>query len=115
MSDVAKYFEKMGDNDKAITLYSKAGNVQKALALCYKTSNTAMMESIICHLNPVEDELSIRHISKFLADHGSHESALKLFIAGQKYNEVDCYDFDSYLIGIESVGKREHHDYRGPL
>lgn len=90
MSDVARYFEKLGDLDKATALYNKSGNVQKALALCYKTKNVSMMESIISHLDPVADESSLKSISKFLAEHGSHESALKLLIMSQKFQEVIC-------------------------
>jgi intraflagellar transport protein 140 len=88
MTDVARYFEKLGDLDKAIALYSKSGNIQKALSLCYKTKNISMMESIISRLDPVTDESSLKNISKFLADHGSHESALKLLITSQKFQEV---------------------------
>jgi intraflagellar transport protein 140 len=46
MSEVAKYFEKKGHFDRAITLYSKSGNFRKALHLCFNTDNINQIETI---------------------------------------------------------------------
>lgn len=46
MNDVAKYYEGIGNLDNAITLYSKSGNIKKAIDLCFKTKNVFLLESI---------------------------------------------------------------------
>jgi intraflagellar transport protein 140 len=88
MCDVAKYFESLNINEKAIMLYSKAGKSKKALELCFKTENTYMLESIMSQIDPKADSLLFQQASNYLSERGSHESALKLLISAKKFDEV---------------------------
>ena len=104
MADVAKHFEQNGDIEKAITLYCKAGNIQKSLGLCFKSKNVKMLESIVSQINPSTDEDVLNSASIFLAQHGSHQTALKLLISARKYHEViGISDWVNSYLGLANM------------
>ncbi|KAJ3262217.1 hypothetical protein HK103_002630 [Boothiomyces macroporosus] len=88
MNDVAKYYEGIGNLDNAITLYSKSGNIKKAIDLCFKTKNVFLLESIASSLDPEKDGDLLQATSAFLSENNSNEVALKLLLVGHKYKEV---------------------------
>ncbi|KAJ3325252.1 hypothetical protein HDV06_005009 [Boothiomyces sp. JEL0866] len=88
MNDVAKYYEGAENFDKAITLYSKSGNVKKAIDLCLKTKNIFLLETIAGELDPEKDVPLLQATSAFLSENNSNDIALKLLLVGHKYKEV---------------------------
>ncbi|KAI8902608.1 hypothetical protein BC833DRAFT_654604 [Globomyces pollinis-pini] len=89
MEEVAVYFESLEQYDKAITLYSKSGNIKQAFDLCFKTKNIFLLETIVAQLNPEKDSEVLQQASVFLSENGSHEIALKLLLLTQNFDQVN--------------------------
>lgn len=88
MVDVAQYFEKSGGVEKAARLYAKAGRIGKAMELCFKSGDTLLLESIASQLDPTQNGELLEKASIYLSKNGSPETALKLLILSNKYEEV---------------------------
>ena len=88
MNDVAKYFETCGILEKSITLYAKSGNIDRALELSYTTNDVAQVEMIAGLLDPSTHRFQVEAAAEFLSKNNSHETALKLLMDSQNYDEV---------------------------
>jgi intraflagellar transport protein 140 len=88
MNDVAEYFEKSGAIDKAIPLYAKSNSPGKAMSLCIKSNNIVLLESIAMIMNPSKDKHLLLKAAKFLEDAGAFESAMKILVIGQRFDQV---------------------------
>jgi intraflagellar transport protein 140 len=45
MADVATYFEERGELEKAVQLYQRAGDISRALDLCFRAAAAQVLNS----------------------------------------------------------------------
>ncbi|KAJ3347754.1 hypothetical protein HDU91_006709 [Kappamyces sp. JEL0680] len=115
----ARYFEKIGAVEKAISLYSKGGNKQKAFRLCIQTNNVLLLETIASQLDPAADKELLQTASTVLAEKGSHEAALKLLVLAHKFDEIplseDLYNSISLPADLPNEELKRLHNRIGSL
>ena len=103
MLDCAQYFEKKDELDKAVQLYHKGGNLNKALDLCFRAGaegagpknklsavnrNAAvfeMLNAIAADLGAHSNPETLAKCADFLVDHKQYERAVELYVMAKKY------------------------------
>ncbi|KAL5035113.1 hypothetical protein BDV3_004569 [Batrachochytrium dendrobatidis] len=88
INEVAQYFINTGQPQKAIPLYSKIGNVSKALEICYATKDMQMLSTIAMTLDPVNDVNALTQIAQFLMDNEAIQNAMQLFLLIQNHDAI---------------------------
>ncbi|KAJ3415634.1 hypothetical protein HDV05_004510 [Chytridiales sp. JEL 0842] len=89
MLDVASYLESSGQNlDKAISLYHRAGQLSKAVNLCFQLQEFHILDDIAASLGPDADTQLLLKCAKFFMDHGNFERAVHLLSHAKRYREA---------------------------
>eukprot|EP01006_Ploeotia_vitrea_P038293 TRINITY_DN66224_c9_g3_i2.p1 TRINITY_DN66224_c9_g3~~TRINITY_DN66224_c9_g3_i2.p1 ORF type:complete len:1410 (+),score=219.44 TRINITY_DN66224_c9_g3_i2:87-4316(+) len=86
--DCADYFESKGMNDKAVLLYQKGGNLNKAIQLCAKGKLFEELTIIAENLEADADEMVFMRCAEFFMDHGKHDKACQMFINAKVYERA---------------------------
>ena len=90
MCEAAAYFESRGQEDRAVMLYQKGGNVAKAVELCFRSRLFDQLREIAEHLPSDADPALIHRCAEFFLDHGQYEKTVRLFsIAGEYAKALD--------------------------
>ncbi|CAB4034032.1 intraflagellar transport 140 homolog [Paramuricea clavata] len=85
MIDVARYYESNSNMlDKAVILYHKAGEVSKALDLCFKTEQFSALQMVAEDLTENTDPEMLTRCSQFFMEHGQYDRAVELAVLGKK-------------------------------
>ena len=103
MLDCAQYFEKKDELDKAVQLYHKGGNLNKALDLCFRAGaegagpknklsavnrNAAvfeMLNAIAADLGAHSNPETLAKCADFLVEHKQYERAVELYVMAKKF------------------------------
>jgi intraflagellar transport protein 140 len=107
MLECGDYFENRNEPDKAIQLYHKGGDLNRALDLCFKAgqegsvlgmnkkaavnSNAAvfdMMNAIVNDLGTDSSPEILQKCAEFLVMHKQYDRAVELFVMAKKYIEA---------------------------
>ncbi|XP_046855391.1 intraflagellar transport protein 140 homolog isoform X2 [Xenia sp. Carnegie-2017] len=89
MIDVARYYENNSNTlDKAIILYHKAGEVSKALDLCFETEQFSTLQMVAGDLTENTDPEMLSRCSQFFMEHGQYDRAVEIAVLGKKYEEA---------------------------
>lgn len=89
MLDVARYYENHPNmQDKAVMLYHKGGDVNKALDLCFSTQQFAALQVIAEDLDENTDPEMLDKCSKFFLEHEQFDKAVELLVVGKKFSEA---------------------------
>lgn len=87
MLDSAQYFQERGQPEKAVTLYQKAGNLKRAMELCFNAQLfeplATLTEAIGSESNADPDLLA--RCAKYFLEHNQYAKAVDLFIKGKQY------------------------------
>jgi len=90
MVEAAAYFESRGQDDRAVALYRKGGNVAKAVELCRKAKLFDQLREIAEMLPADADPQLIGQCAEFFMDHGQYEKTVRLFaVAGECAKALD--------------------------
>ena len=90
MCEAAAYFESRGQEDRAVMLYQKGGNVSKAVELCFRSRLFDQLGEIAGSLSSDADPALINRCAEFFLDHGQYEKTVRLFsIAGEYAKALD--------------------------
>jgi len=90
MLEAAAYFESRGQEDRAVGLYQKGGNVPKAVELCFRCRLFDQLREIAETLPSDADPALIHRCAEFFLDHGQYEKTVRLFaVAGECAKALD--------------------------
>jgi intraflagellar transport protein 140 len=88
MVDVAGYFEKKTENEKAVQLYQKGGEIAKALDLCFRAQLFDVLRTIADDLGADTSPETLGRCAEFFMDHGQYEKAAHLYVTAKRYDEA---------------------------
>ncbi|XP_003928427.1 intraflagellar transport protein 140 homolog isoform X2 [Saimiri boliviensis] len=88
MIEVARYYEKATQMDRAVMLYHKAGHFSKALELAFATQQFVALQLIAEDLDETSDPALLARCSDFFIEHSQYERAVELLLAARKYHEA---------------------------
>ncbi|XP_012271619.1 intraflagellar transport protein 140 homolog [Orussus abietinus] len=86
--DAAKYYEEVGQPDKAALLYHKAGLLRKALDLAFKTRQYNALQLMTMDVNADSDPALIQRCAEYFVENDQIEKAVDLLAMGRKYIEA---------------------------
>ncbi|XP_034933868.1 intraflagellar transport protein 140 homolog [Chelonus insularis] len=86
--DIAKYYEDVGNPDKAVLLYHKAGLLAKAFELSFETQQYDILQSIILDVKDDSDPSLIKKCADFFLENNQIVKAIELLAIGKQYNQV---------------------------
>ncbi|KAJ8664480.1 hypothetical protein QAD02_006142 [Eretmocerus hayati] len=86
--DVAKFYEEIEQEDKAILLYHKAGLLKKALDLAFKTRQFDALQLITMDVNADSDPELIEKCAEYFVQNSQIDKAVDLLATGKKYVEA---------------------------
>jgi len=97
MVDSARHFEENGEYDQAVQLYAKAGEIQRALDLCFKAQLFSALRDLVemIDADSVSPEMMAR-CGAFFMEHQQHDKAVHLYIkAGDRDQAIDlCFNYN---------------------
>merc|ERR1719197_2193934 len=106
MCEAAAYFESRGQEDRAVTLYVKSGQVVKAVELCFKCRLFDQLREIAETLPSDADAALLHRCAEFFLDHGQYEKTVRLFsIAGEYAKALDLCVMHSIHLSEEVAEK----------
>ncbi|KAI9137959.1 hypothetical protein BKA69DRAFT_835376 [Paraphysoderma sedebokerense] len=85
---IAKYYESIGCNDKAVTLYHKGGNTSKALEVAYQTEQFEVLRDIVESLGDSCDKRLLENAAEYMIQHQQYDKAVSLLVSASKVNEA---------------------------
>ncbi|XP_078200352.1 intraflagellar transport protein 140 homolog isoform X4 [Callithrix jacchus] len=88
MIEVARYYEKATQVDRAVMLYHKAGHLSKALELAFASQQFMALQLIAEDLDETSDPELLARCSDFFIEHSQYERAVQLLLAARKYHEA---------------------------
>jgi intraflagellar transport protein 140 len=89
MIEAAKHYEQSPDTqDKAIILYHKAGEMSRALELCFQLKQYDVLYQIADDLTESTSPVMIARVAEFLSGNGHHERAVLLLIKTKQIEEA---------------------------
>lgn len=83
MVDAARYFESKGLFDKAVMLYQKGGNLQKALDLCFHAKLFDSLGLITGDIGTDTDPELLARCADFFLQNGQHAKAVQIFVTSK--------------------------------
>lgn len=86
--DAAQCFEDKGQMDKAVLLYQKGGQNNKALDLSFKHNLFESLAIISDNLGSDTDPALLARCGEFFMEHGQYDKAVHLFITGKKATQA---------------------------
>ncbi|KAI8812149.1 hypothetical protein BJ742DRAFT_706226 [Cladochytrium replicatum] len=88
MIDAANYYTSFSDIERAITLYHKAGNISKAVELCFKHGHYSLLGEIALSLDLSCDRTLLAQCAEFFIQNRQFEQASRLLLASGKFDEA---------------------------
>jgi len=88
MREAAKHLEDKGVYDKAVTLYHKAGSIQKALELCFSAQLFQPLHDIADDIGPDADPNLQKKLADFFLQYGHFDKAVSLLLAGKQVSRA---------------------------
>lgn len=89
MNDVAHYYEERPDQqEKAIMLYHKAGYLNKAIELAFRTQEFSALQSIAANLGENTDPQLLHRCAQFFMENKQYDKAVDLLADAKKYIEA---------------------------
>lgn len=76
----ARFFEESGDNEKAVLLYQKGGDIPHALELCFRAELFDSLSAIAADLGPQSDPALLSRCGDFFLSHSQFEKAISLYV-----------------------------------
>jgi len=87
----ARYFEEIGDLSKAVMLFEKAGNINKAMELCIEGQLFDQLRNIASSLtnasSNIDPSVALR-FSEYFLQHEQYEKAVSMLIIARQYTEA---------------------------
>jgi len=81
---VAEYFERRHMNERAVLLYHKGGNINKAISLCFEGQLFQELRSIAEEFDEKTDPALLNRCGEFFMAHKQYDKAVALFITANK-------------------------------
>ncbi|KAJ3106851.1 hypothetical protein HDU96_008104 [Phlyctochytrium bullatum] len=86
---LVRYFETSGNHlDKAITLYHRAGQLDKAIEMCFALNQLPLLEEIAYTLGPDSDPATLEKCAAFFANGGQYDRAVILLCDAKKFKDA---------------------------
>lgn len=106
MSEAASYFEARGQEDRAVMLYVKGGQVAKAVEICFRARLFDQLREITEQLPADSDPSLLNRCAEFFLDHGQYEKTVRLFtVAGEYSKALDLCVMHSVPLSDEAAEK----------
>eukprot|EP00759_Apiculatamorpha_spiralis_P023644 PhF_6_TR27211/c0_g1_i1/m.40037/K19672/IFT140; intraflagellar transport protein 140 len=86
--DSAAYFEDKNHVDKAVQLYHKGGDLQKAVDLCVTYKLFDVLQTIAENLDASADPEVFQSCAEFFTSHGQFDKAVIMLTQAKAYNEA---------------------------
>ena len=86
--DAAAYFEDKRYLDKAVMLYEKGGNLNRALDLCFTGQLFDALRAIADNLSDGTDPVILSKCATFFLQHQHYEKAVGLFLTAHQYRHA---------------------------
>ncbi|VEN35720.1 unnamed protein product [Callosobruchus maculatus] len=86
--EIAKYFEEMGDLEKAVVLYHRGGKLHKALDLAFKTQQYDILQEIATQLDSRSDPVLVQKCAEYFVTNEQFDKAVDLLAVAKKYKEA---------------------------
>ncbi|KAJ1446802.1 hypothetical protein M885DRAFT_591648 [Pelagophyceae sp. CCMP2097] len=110
--EVAAYFERKGEFEKAVQLYQKGGELAKALDLCFKVGGAGraqmfeVLGSISADVDSNASPAVLARCAEFFIEHGQHEDAVRLYIAGGRFAQAIALCVDRRVTITEALAEQ---------
>jgi len=88
MNQAARYYEQNEQFARAVTLYQKAGNVSRALELCFKAELFDSLRKIADDLNADCDPEVLARCAEFFMQHEQHDKAVHLLSISKQFERA---------------------------
>ena len=106
MVEAAAYFESRGQEDRAVMLYQKGGQIAKAVELCFRLRLFDQLREIAETLPSDADPALIHRCADFFLDHGQYDKSVRLLsIAGEYSKALDLCVMHSINLSEEMAEK----------
>ncbi|KAJ1627582.1 hypothetical protein T492DRAFT_175151 [Pavlovales sp. CCMP2436] len=88
--EAASFFEDKGQFDKAVQMYHKSGQTQRAIELCFAHNLFEQLRDIANSLGPDAEPAVFKRCGEFFLDHGQFDKAVGLLVrAGQHHTALE--------------------------
>ncbi|KAF5285788.1 hypothetical protein FQA39_LY04249 [Lamprigera yunnana] len=86
--ECAKYFEEVGETEKAIIFYHRAGMLHKALDLAFKFEHFDVLQQVATSLDYDSDPALIRKCADYFLTNQQFDKAVDLLAVGKQYKDA---------------------------
>jgi len=86
--DAAAYFEARGMEDKAVTLYQRGGDLQRAIDICVRGKLFDVLTQIADELDPSADPMVFVRCGDFFLENSQFPRAVQMFISAKAYDRA---------------------------
>ena len=86
--DAAAYFEDKRYWEKAVMLYDRGGNLNKALDLCFQGQLFDALRAIADNLTDAADPVILAKCATYFLQHSQYEKAVQLFLTARQYQHA---------------------------
>ncbi|KAF5302514.1 hypothetical protein FQR65_LT00886 [Abscondita terminalis] len=86
--ECAKYFEEIGDSEKSIIFYHRAGMLHKALDLAFKFEQFDVLQQVARSLDYGSDPALIKKCADFFVTNQQFDKAVDLLAIGKQYKDA---------------------------
>ncbi|KAJ8931389.1 hypothetical protein NQ314_015707 [Rhamnusium bicolor] len=86
--ECAKFFEGLGDLEKAVVLYNRGGMLHKALDLAFKTQQYEVLQEIATQLDSYSDPALVEKCAEYFVTNEQFDKAVDLLAIAKKYKEA---------------------------
>ena len=107
MLDSAAYFQERGQPEKAVTLFQKAGNMNRAMELCFSAQLFEPLATLVEALGGYSnaDPTLLAKCAKYFLDHNQYAKAVDLFIKGKQHDHGLQLALDHDVIITEDMAE----------
>jgi hypothetical protein len=107
MLDSAAYFQERGQPEKAVTLFQKAGNMNRAMELCFSAQLFEPLATLVEALGSDSnaDPTLLAKCAKYFLDHNQYSKAVDLFIKGKQHDHGLQLALDHDVIITEDMAE----------
>jgi intraflagellar transport protein 140 len=88
LGESARYFEEKHLLDRAVILYHKARQLQKALELCFVSNNFEYLRALADDLGEEEDPETLQRAADYFMENRMYDKAVHLYVSCRQYSKA---------------------------
>ncbi|KAK3281449.1 hypothetical protein CYMTET_10767 [Cymbomonas tetramitiformis] len=105
MVESAHYFEEKDMCEKAVLLYQKGGNVERALDLCFRAQLFESLRTIADDLGDDTDPAILMRCADFFLEHGQFGKAVHLLVAAKDFEKALNLSIEHNILITEDMAE----------